>query len=229
LKTLFLITARGGSKGIPRKNINALAGKPLICYSIDIARQFVSDDMICVSTDDDEIISVVENYHLKVPFKRPAELATDNASSYQVMQHALNYYNENNVFPDAVVLLQPTSPLRRKEDVSNALKLYHNDIDLVVSVCESFYRPFWFVENQDGFLEMLQTHAIPSQRQDSQKAYEYNGAIYVLNAASIKKYSAVSEFKRTRKYVMDDLHSVDIDTMLDWEFAEFLIKNGKVF
>ena len=89
---LIIIPARGGSKGIPHKNIKLLNGKPLICYSIDIARQYTTDENICVTTDDNEIISVVEQYGLKVPFVRPAELATDTASSNDVLVHALNFY-----------------------------------------------------------------------------------------------------------------------------------------
>ena len=106
MKSLFLITARGGSKGIPHKNIKPLAGKPLICYAIDVARQFVEDMDICVSTDGDDIIEVVEKYGLKVPFKRPAELASDTAGSYEVIRHAVQFYEQKGVLYDTVVLLQ---------------------------------------------------------------------------------------------------------------------------
>jgi len=114
---LVVIPARGGSKGIPHKNIKPLGGKPLICYSIDVARQITSDENICVTTDDDEIIKVVEDYGLKVPFKRPAELATDNCGSNEVILHALKFFEDKGKKVDRIILLQPTSPFRTKDDV----------------------------------------------------------------------------------------------------------------
>jgi len=117
MNILYLIPARGGSKGIPHKNIKSLAGKPLIYYSIDVARELTTDDNICVSTDDNEIIKVVENYGLKVPFKRPDELATDNATTNDVILHAINFYESIGKQYDIIVLLQPTSPLRKSQHV----------------------------------------------------------------------------------------------------------------
>ena len=114
MKSLFLITARGGSKGIPHKNIKPLNGKPLIYYAIDVARQFVEDEDICVSTDGDDIIKTVEDYNLKVLFKRPAELASDTAGSDEVILHAVQYYEALGRLYDNIVLLQPTSPFRTK-------------------------------------------------------------------------------------------------------------------
>lgn len=113
MEILYIIPARGGSKGIPRKNIKLLAGRPLICYSIDVARALTSDENICVSTDDNEIIRVVEEYGLKVPFKRPDYLATDTATTNDVLLHALEYYEAQGKQYDVIVLLQPTSPLRK--------------------------------------------------------------------------------------------------------------------
>ena len=116
-RVLVVIPARGGSKGIQHKNIKELGGKPLICYTIDVARQFITDDNICVTTDDDAIIKVVEDYGLKVPFKRPDYLATDTCGSNEVIQHAYKFYVEQGRNYDAILLLQPTSPFRRIEDV----------------------------------------------------------------------------------------------------------------
>jgi N-acylneuraminate cytidylyltransferase len=155
VKTLFLITARGGSKGILRKNIKQLGGKPLIAYSIDIARKFVSDEFICVSTDSDEIINVVENYGLKVPFKRPDELAKDVSGSYEVILHAFNWYKNNGITFKSIVLLQPTSPFRTKKNVEDALDLFSsNDLDMVVSVLKSKANPYYnlFEEDENGYL-----------------------------------------------------------------------------
>ena len=128
MNPLIIIPARGGSKGIPYKNIKPLNGRPLICYSIDIARQYTTDDNICVTTDDDKIISVVEQYGLKVPFKRPAKLSTDTATSNDVLVHALKYYEEQGRAIDPVILLQPTSPFRKVEFLKEAVNLYDHTI-----------------------------------------------------------------------------------------------------
>ena len=156
MNTLVIIPARGGSKGIPRKNIKLFDGKPLIYYTIDCARAICSDVDICVSTDDAEIISVVEQYGLQVPFVRPAELATDEAGTYEVLLHALDFYEKKGVHYDIVVLLQNTSPFRTPQQVKDALGLYRKDVDMVVSVKECAANPYYcvFEENQDGFLHI---------------------------------------------------------------------------
>ena len=128
MRALVIIPARGGSKGIPRKNIKPFDGKPLIYYTIDCARAICSDEDICVSTDDAEIITVVEQYGLKVPFVRPAELATDTAGTYEVLLHALEFYEKRGVHYDVVVLLQNTSPFRAPQQVKEALNLYREDV-----------------------------------------------------------------------------------------------------
>jgi len=224
MKVLVIIPARGGSKGIPRKNIKPLGGKPLICHTIDCARQVVADDDICVSTDDAEIIRCVEDYGLKVPFVRPAELATDTSGTYEVLLHALEYYEHQGMRYDAIVLLQNTSPFRYGEHVKEALKLYRSDIDMVVSVKETASNPYYncFEEDEHGFLHISKGDGLFTRRQDVPKAYEYNGAIYVINPDSLKKMP-LGKFPKRVKYVMDDLHSLDLDTMIDWKFAEFLI------
>ena len=141
MKPLVIIPARGGSKGIPHKNIRLLGGKPLICRAIDNARAVADDSDICVSTDDPEIIRVAEDYGLKVPFVRPAELAADNSGTYEVLLHALDFYERQGRHYDAIVLLQPTSPFRRDEDVRGAMALYTPDIDMVVSITEATVEP----------------------------------------------------------------------------------------
>ena len=227
MECLVIIPARGGSKGIPRKNIKPLDGKPLIYYAIDTARAVVPDEDICVSTDDDEIIQVVENYGLKVPFVRPAELATDTAGTYEVLLHALDYYEKQGRHYDVVLLLQNTSPFRNAEHVKEALKLYRQDIDMVVSVNKTKTNPYYncFEEDADGFLKKTLDSSSFVRRQDAPVTYEYNGAIYVINAEQLKKMP-LGKFTRRVKYVMDDIHSVDLDNMIDWKFAEFVLKEG---
>lgn len=227
MRFLVVIPARGGSKGIPRKNIKPFDGKPLIYYAIDTARAVCDDNDICVSTDDAEIISVVEEYELKVPFVRPAELATDTAGTYEVLLHALDFYEKKGNHYDALVLLQNTSPFRTAEHLKEALKLYTPDVDMVVSVKECAANPYYcvFEENSEGFLHVSKGDGTIYRRQDAPKVYEYNGAIYIINPESLRKQH-MHQFKKRVKYVMDDMSSFDLDTMTDWKIAEMIKKEG---
>lgn len=229
MKSLFLITARGGSKGIPHKNIKPLNGKPLIYYAIDVARQFVEDEDICVSTDGDDIIKTVEDYNLKVLFKRPAELASDTAGSYEVILHAVQYYEALGRLYDNIVLLQPTSPFRTKEDVEMCLSKYDSDCDMVVSVKPAASNPYYdiFEEDANGNLVISKGDGKITRRQEAPKCYEYNGAVYVININSLKT-KHMNDFQKVRFYEMSEIHSVDLDTMLDWKYAELLIQEGIV-
>jgi len=228
MRTLVIIPARGGSKGIPRKNIKLFGGKPLIYYTIDCARAICQDEDICVSTDDDEIIQVVEGYGLKVPFKRPDELATDTAGTYEVLLHALDFYEKKGVHYDVVVLLQNTSPFRTPQQVKEALSLYREDVDMVVSVKECAANPYYcvFEENQEGFLHICKGEGNIFRRQDAPKVYEYNGAIYVMNV-KVLKTTHMHKMQKRIKYVMDDLSSYDLDTMWDWKMAELIVAQNK--
>lgn len=230
MNTLYLITARGGSRGIPGKNIKKLGGKPLITYSIDIARQFVSDDRICVSTDSEEIINVVENYGLKVPFKRPDALSTDTAGSHEVILHAIEYYEKQGFFFDAIVLLQPTSPFRLKKHISEALQLFNSDVDMVVSVkkVKSNVHATFYKETENNFISKAFTSSNDGlRRQDGEILYELNGSIYVISVNSLKK-STMSKFNYVKKMVMEDVYSADIDEPIDWIWCEFLLKEKLV-
>lgn len=228
MNPLVIIPARGGSKGIPHKNIKELAGKPLICYAIDAARKLVADENICVSTDDDVIIKVVENYGLSVPFKRPASLATDNAGTNGVLLHALDFYEKKGVKVDMVVLLQATSPFRRAEDVIDAVYLYDDSIDMVTSVMPAKCNPYYdgYEDNTEGLLSICKGNGTIERRQDAPKVWQQNGAVYVINPVSLKS-KGLAGMTRIRKYVMDEMHSVDLDNMLDWKMAEIML-NEKI-
>ena len=227
MKPLIIIPARGGSKGIPHKNIKPLNGKPLIYYTIDVARGIANDEDICVSTDDADIIKCVEDYGLKVPFVRPAELATDTAGTYEVLLHALDFYEKQGKEYDVVLLLQNTSPFRTIKHVKEALELYRSDIDMVVSVSETKTNPYYncFEDDTEGFLKKTLDSTMFVRRQDAPKTYEYNGAIYIINPVQLRKMP-LGKFTRRIKYVMDDIHSVDLDNMMDWKYAEFIMKEG---
>ena len=224
-RKLYLIPARGGSVGIPRKNIKPLAGKPLIHYTIELARAFAPDPDICVSTDDAEIRDVARQTGLPIPFMRPASLSGNQAGMRGVMLHALDYYAAQGIHYEQVVLLQPTSPLRRTCHLKTALSLWHHELDMVVSVQQSKSNPYFnlYEENPDGYLERSKVADFPS-RQQCPPVYAYNGAIYIIRAASIRQH-AMYDFRFIRKYVMDAESSLDIDTPLDWELAEILIAN----
>ena len=228
MKILVIIPARGGSKGIPRKNIKPFNGKPLIYYTIDCARAICNDEDICVSTDDDEIIQVVENYGLKVPFKRPEELATDTAGTYEVLLHALDFYEKQGKHYDVVLLLQNTSPFRTPEQVKEALALYTPEVDMVVSVKECAANPYYcvFEENQEGYLHVCKGDGTIYRRQDAPKVYEYNGAIYIMNAAALK-VTHMHKMQKRVKYVMDEKSSFDLDTMNDWMIAEKIAEENR--
>ena len=229
MNPLIVIPARGGSKGIPHKNIKELGGKPLICYAIDTARKITSDENICVSTDDDDIIKVVEDYGLKVQFKRPDYLATDNAGTNGVLLHALDFYEQKGNHYDSIILLQPTSPFRRAEDVIEAVKLYDDSVDMVTSVMPAKCNPYYdgFEDNAEGLLTISKGDGTIERRQDAPKVWQQNGAVYVINPVQLKA-EGLAGMTRIRKYVMDELHSVDLDNMLDWKIAEIMLEDNLV-
>lgn len=229
MKTLVVIPARGGSKGIPHKNIKLLNGSPLICYSIDVARQFTADDNICVTTDDDEIIKVVEEYGLKVPFKRPDYLATDTCGSNEVIQHAYRYFAEKGIQYDAILLLQPTSPFRKVEFLKEAVALYDDSIDMVTSVKLSSCNPYYdgFEEDADGLLMISKGDGTIERRQDAPSVWQQNGSIYVINPKSLME-KGMAHFTKIRKYAMSELYSVDLDNPFDWKVAELVINEKMI-
>lgn len=223
-KPLFIIPARGGSKGIPRKNIKELCGRPLIHYSIELARAFAPDSHIIVSTDDDEIRAVASLTGLPVPYLRPAELGGDRVGSREVILDAMDWADRQGIGYDCVVLLQPTSPMRVPADVSGVLALYTPDVDMVVSVTEAACNPYYdcFETQPDGTLHVSKGDGAYTRRQDAPKAWQYNGAVYVINPASIRRMT-LGEFPRRIPYEMPRSRSVDLDTPLDWTIVESLM------
>lgn len=224
--TLFVITARGGSKGLPGKNIKDLCGKPLMAYSIDVARAFTDDENICVSTDSEEIKQVVEKYGLKVPFLRPDYLATDTATSDDVLIHAVNYYREQfGKNYNKLILLQPTSPLRTADDVEGAIKLYRDDIDMVVSVMKSHAPAVLCQDDEDGFVQLTYNKKALG-RQQLPEMYEFNGAVYVMSVDALLE-KKMAGFTKKVKYVMSKEHSIDIDDIYDFLQVEAILKYNK--
>lgn len=223
MKPLVVIPARGGSKGLPGKNIKPLAGKPLILYTVEAAREVFPDDVICVSTDDIQIKQVVEKAGLKVPFLRPAHLATDEAGTHEVLLHAIDYYETQGYKADTLILLQPTSPLRNAQHIREALELIDETCEMVVSVMESKANPYFTLreENEQGWLVKSKEGNF-TRRQDCPKVYEVNGAIYIINISALKELS-LSKMSRVRKYEMGTKVSVDIDSAHDVELATIIL------
>ncbi|MBU2920904.1 acylneuraminate cytidylyltransferase family protein [Winogradskyella psychrotolerans] len=224
---LVVITARGGSKGIPKKNIKLLNGKPLIQYSIDIAKKIADKKDICFTTDNDEIIEVAQKLGLEIPFKRPAELATDTSNSQDVILHGLEAYEKlNNKTYDAIVLLQPTSPFRTLEQVQDCINRYDNSIDMVVSAKQASANPYYnLYEENNGFLKPSKEGNY-TRRQDCPDVWELNGAIYVINSTALRTQK-IKAFSKVKKYIMSEETSIDIDTPLDWKIAEFYLQDSK--
>lgn len=228
-KLLVVIPARGGSKGIPGKNIKLIGGRPLLAYSIDCARAITADVNICVSTDDPAIRKVAEEEGLAVPFLRPAALATDQAGTYEVLLHAIDYYAALGQEYDDLLLLQPTSPLRKPHQVIAALELYNEVLpEMLVSVKASAANPYYnlFEESASGYLfKSKESDFI--RRQDCPPVYEYNGAIYIVDIPSLRE-RPMHKLEKVIKYVMDERSSFDLDTPDDWMYLEYLLslKNG---
>ena len=225
-KPLYIIPARGGSKGIPGKNIKHLCGRPLIAYSIDAAKACAEDERhIILSTDDEKIADTARALGLKVDYMRPAELATDQSGTREAIIDAMDWADKQSIDYDCVVLLQPTSPMRIAEDITGALALYSDNVDMVVSVTDAASNPYYNCFETDpetGFLHISKGDGKLTRRQDAPPAWEYNGAVYVINPESIRR-CGLGEFTRRIPYVMPKDRSIDIDTATDWIVAETLM------
>lgn len=224
MKTLALIPARGGSKGIPRKNIKSLAGKPLIVWSIEAALRSEQLEAVVVSTDDSEIAELARNAGAQVPFMRPAELAQDHSSGLDPVLHALDQLPQY----DAVLLLQPTSPLRTTQDIDACLHLAReHGTPSVVSVTEPETHPYWVYRVTEGRrLEKLIDTAAVARRQDLPVMAALNGALYFAEADWLRRGRSLIG-PETLAYVMPRERSVDLDTPLDWKLAELLLQEQR--
>jgi N-acylneuraminate cytidylyltransferase/CMP-N,N'-diacetyllegionaminic acid synthase len=215
---LGLIPARGGSKGVERKNIRNLAGESLISYTIRSANEAQNLDRIIVTTDDEEIKSVAESHGAEVPFLRPEELATDETPMYPVIEHALRYLEmEDGYTPEAVVLLQPTSPLRTAEHIDGAINTHRNEaVTTVISVYPDYsyrWRP-----DEHGATQLNHTGSA-SRRQDKQPEYVENGAIYVTETLHFLDKGEL-RVGSIGLFEMTESESIDIDTEFDFWLAE---------
>lgn len=221
---LAVIPARGGSKGIPKKNIKLMAGKPLITYSIESAIKSAYINKIIVSTDDIEIEDVAINSGVDV-IKRPENLAKDDSPTIETVLHVLKLLKNTSYKPDLIILLQPTSPLRTEEDIDKSIEIFtNNDCKSVISVCEIEHSPYWSFKTENNCLKPLFEEYFEYRRQELPKVFVPNGAIFISSPETLKKF--LNFFcDKTFPYLMPVERSVDIDTELDFKIAEFFIEN----
>ena len=227
-KILGLIPARGGSKGLPQKNVKSLLGKPLIAWTFEQSLASKYLDQVIVSTDDKEIASVSERFGVKVPFVRSEELATDEARMVDVVLHAINWFENNDRIYDLIVLLQPTSPTRITGDIDNAIELlFKKGASSIISVCEDGYPPF--LSNtlpEDGSMKnFVKDEHLGKNRQELPQSFRINGAVYVVYSDYLKKEK---EFlgNNTYAYTMPGNRSIDIDNMIDFKLAELILQES---
>jgi CMP-N,N'-diacetyllegionaminic acid synthase len=217
---IAIITARGGSKGLPRKNVLPFCGKPLIAHTIEAAKSSSAIDRIIVSTDDEEIAEVSQEFGAEVPFMRPVELATDTASSREVILHALCFLEKLGGPIDNFCLLQPTSPLRTAADIDEAFKIFHEkSADSVLSVTPYDHPVQWAVEMGDNGTLQPREKKKTGRRQDVVEYYRPNGAVYMFRTEFFKN-SAGYFGADSYGYIMPPERSADIDTQLDFVVAE---------
>ena len=222
-KILAIIPARGGSKGVPRKNIRELVGKPLIAWTIEEAKKSKYITRTILSSEDPEIIEVAKRYGCEVPFVRPLELAQDDTPGIEPVLHVVDQCPGF----DYIVLLQPTSPLRTFEDIDGCIELiFKNKSPACVSVSIADISPYWMYTMQEKEqLSPLLTDGFFSRRQDLPKVYALNGAVYVAKVSWLQNIKTFIT-DETIGYVMSESHSLDIDTEEDFLYCDWKMRKG---
>ena len=229
---LGLICARGGSKGVPKKNIKQLGGRPLICWSIEVARQCSYIDRMVVSTDDPDIAAIAKDHGAEIPFIRPARLAGDNSPEWLVWQHAIRKLAEKENFTsNYLTVLPPTSPFRSTEDISKSIELIDKEnIDIVISITHSSRNPYFnMVElDADGFAYLSKKpERNIFRRQDAPRVFDMTTVLYTAKIDFVLNANGVFDGS-VKTLEIPEARSLDIDTEMDFKFAEFLISDGLV-
>ena len=222
------IFARGGSKGLPGKNILPLAGKPLICWSIEQALAVKRIDRLIVSTDSDDIASVALEAGAEVPFKRPSELSGDASREWLAWRHALNYVKETSgQLPEAMVSVPTTAPLRHVSDIERCIDMYQcGDADIVITVTEAHRSPYFNmvqVNNSGNASIIIPPKKIISGRQEVPEVFDMTTVAYVANSDFVNQYEGPFEGRVKAVHVPTE-RAIDIDTLLDFQIAEFLME-----
>lgn len=229
MRVVALICARGGSKGLPGKNIRPLAGRPLIAWAIAQAQAVTRINRVIVSTDSRDIAEVARQAGAEVPFLRPSELAQDHSSEWLVWRHALNFLKEDEgAFPDALMVVPATAPLRAVEDLERCLDLYEKgDADIVVTVTDAHRSPYFNMvrTNEDGTVHLVLPPAGPlARRQDAPVVYDMTTVAYVANPQFVLARNGAFEGKVRAVHVPAE-RALDIDTALDFRIAESLMSS----
>lgn len=230
-ETIAFIFARGGSKGLPGKNIRPLAGKPLIAWAIQHAKAVQRIKRVIVSTDDEEIAAVSRRYGAETPFLRPLELAQDTSPEWLAWRHALNFIQETQGrLPKVMVSIPTTAPLRSPADIENCLDAFDKaDTDIVITVTEARRSPYFNMikQNPDGTVELV---IPPSQRlerrQDVPAVFDVSTVAYVCDPHFVMTRESIFE-GRVRAVIVPAERALDIDTLFDFRVAECLIENGR--
>ena len=231
-RIITIIPARGGSKGLPRKNIRLLAGKPLIAWTIEQAKNSKYIDNIVVSTEDEEIAENSKKYGAEVPFLRPKELARDDTPTIDVIMHAINWFEERGEYFDIVVLLEPTSPLRDIEDIDKCVEILIGNpkAKAIISVAqlESSHPEFNVVINEEGFIRKTDgtTNFKVLRRQDLEDIYFFEGSIYI-SEVGVLKQKRTFYHESTLAYVVPKYKSLEVDELCDFICIEALMKAKK--
>lgn len=225
MKILALIPARGGSKRLPGKNIRLLGGKPLIVWSIDVAKDVPEICDILVSTDDPAIAAVCKEAGALVPWLRPAELATDTASSIDVALHALDWYEAEKGVVEGLLLLQPTSPFRTRETVRRGIELFGaNGQQSVLGVSPCHTHPMWTLKMDGDYLvPFMSDHGLGTRSQDLPAAYVVNGSFYLSSPAELRASWSFVRAKTIPLLIESPQEALDIDTSLDWIVANSIL------
>ncbi len=227
MKTVCVICARGGSKGVPRKNIRPLAGKPLIAHTIDIAKACPSISRIVVSTDDEEIADVARKFGAEVPFLRPAELSSDTSRHWDVWRHLVSFLQQDGG-ADLLVDLHTTSPMRSVDDVESTIALVkdHADSDAAITVTPARRSPYFNMVTIDESARakiMLSLNKDVNHRQAAPAAYDMTTVAYAVRSEYICQHESLFA-GNVYAHVVDEERAIDIDTPLDFEIADFLMK-----
>lgn len=227
MQILFLIPARGGSKGLRGKNIRYLCGKPMLAHTIEAAKTSAYKGKIVVSTDDSEISNISKRVGAEV-IHRPSDISTDESPTADAVLHALSTLAGDSFEPEVIVLLQPTSPLRNAFDIDSALKLFEEkNCSSVISVCESSHPPFWALTvANDKPGSLMGWEFFKKRRQDLPKTYFPNGAIFIIRTKDFLSNKTFYIQDSLAFYEMPDERSIDIDNLIDFKLAEILINQG---
>ena len=226
MKILTIILAREGSKRIPNKNIKSLNGKPLVLWTIDVAKQCTAICDILVSTDSKEIVHIANSAGVLAPWLRPSNLSSDNASSVDSVIHGLDWYETNIAKVDGVMLLQPTSPFRSLETLNRGIKLFMNNNSSVIAVSLSTKQIECLkIINKEGFLcDVFDRHR---SKDIQNNLYLVNGSLYIANPNIVRNNKSFYDEKTIPLIINSEEESLDIDTYFDWMLAEAIVQRRK--